>query len=186
MATGNLYRWKPVNVQNKIREIFHFTDTVTHLIQSWRKLYFNRDNSALALTGVDMSGYCAVWPSSLCCCRSHCPALLLRSLSTVYWFPHRTPPASRTPQRGINSGLITRFESRDVHCWGILLSDIKEWLTSTTQTMRRGIYLLFSDQKFAGSNPMYRTQNILCTGNNSETSDVRMESFHECQDKNIS
>lgn len=130
-----------------------------------------------------MSGYCAVWTSSLCCCRSHCPALLLLSLSTVYWFPHPTPPASRTPQRGINSDLITRFELRDVHCRGILLSDIKEWLTSTSQTMRRGICLLFAEQKFAGSIPMCRTHNIPCTGNNSETSDVRIEKFHECQNK---
>jgi hypothetical protein len=50
MATGKSYRWKPVNVQNEIREIFHYTDTVTHLIQSWRKHDFNRD-IATELTG---------------------------------------------------------------------------------------------------------------------------------------
>jgi hypothetical protein len=46
--------------------------------------------------------------------------------------------------------------------------------------MRRGTYLLFAEQKFAGSIPMYRTQNIPCTDNNSETPDVRID------DKNIS
>jgi hypothetical protein len=177
MATDNLYHWKHINVQNKTREMFHFTDTVTHHIQSWRKRDFNRDISTLALNRVNQQGW--TWVVIALCDRVRCAvagviALLCCCVPCLQCIGSPTaplqPPARR--KRGINSGLITRFESRDVHCWGILLSDIKEWLTSTTQTMRRATYLLFAQQKFAGSIPIYRTQNIPCTGNNSETSDV--------------
>jgi hypothetical protein len=187
IAFGNFYRWKHVNVQNEIREMFHFTDTFTRLIQSWRKHDFNRDISILALTELTGIGghawllrcvteFVVLFPESLPCFAA---AFLVYSVLV----PHPTPPASRTPQRGINSGLISRFESGDVHCWGILLSDIKEWLTSTTQTMQGGTYLLFAEHKFAGSIPMYATRSISCRANNSGTFDVRIENFHECQTK---
>jgi hypothetical protein len=182
LETRKCSEWNPGNVP------FHWDCYTSH--SELKKHDFNRDISFLTLTELTgMGGH--EW---LLRCVTEFVVLLLESLPCfaaaflVYsvLVPHPTPPASRTPQRGINSGLISRFESRDVHGWGILLSDIKEWLTSTTQTMRRGTYLLFAEHKFAGSIATYRTWSIPCRANNPETFNVTIENFHECQNKSVS
>jgi hypothetical protein len=142
--------------------------TVEQHIQRW-----NKYSSA----GVDMSSCCAVWPSSLCRFLSHCPALLLPSLSAVYW-----SPVPRTPQRGINSVSSRHsnrkmYTARNITFWHKGVTDL-----GTADNTKRNVFA-FRGAKICSF--CFMVQNQSCAVCNSEICCAERMGFTNVKTKSV-